>query len=535
MKKIQAFLFLITTINCLVIGKPILLRPRYIDDEVVKSYTLCKDISQEVLLKAKGWGRPGIIHGDWIEHINGKSIDLEGNELFPEVEYDSMFEIMPGKYVISHRDIHGLISRQGQLLVPMIYDDVDWLQDGLFCGIKNDGTKDIYTTDGVFLCSLKNPQELFFWYDIANNLIDVHYKQHSSDDKYRFHLFYADGQLACPVFMANSIYAMFSTISVMSNGETYKVEIANPINRWKCLDADKNIQEIVSKDVALNNLWLKRASDYYLGHQYAKAIECLQYYRKFDGMQNVKLAGTSLHALLCEMLMNCYYQTKNYRVIMSGNSKPALVSKYVREFSFSDWGIKVDESSGKFSLKLDEDNYSSDGLPVIRKCLEACEFIYQSSQTAYQNQVNRQERSIQLWTSVFDALRQNQHSSLMQYNRQLTSTPTLQAVPGFTGNIDNSSVGGVPAALLPPSEDEILTSYSHPSSSSGKNPSTADKKERSCTYCKGSGQQEVNRSVFTHGIDTSKKECPICHKMIMGGNSHTHTVCTHCMGTGKAK
>lgn len=533
MKKFSAFLLLLMTMNCLVIAKPILLRPRYIDEEVVKSYALCKDIRQDVLLKAKGWGRPGIIHGDWIERTNGKSIDLEGNELFPEVEYDAMFEIMPGKYVISHRNIHGLISRKGELLVPMIYDDVEWLQDGLFCGMKDDGTKDIYTTDGVFLCSLKNPQELFFWYDMLNNLIDVHYKQNGADDKYRFHLFYADGQLACPVFMANSIYARFNTISVMSDGETYNVKIADPMKRWKCLDADKNVREIVSKDVALNNLWIKRASDYYLNRQYAKAIECLQYYRKFDGMMNVKLAGTSLHALLCEMLMNCYYQTKNYRVIMTGNSKTTLGGKYVKELSFSDWGMKVDETTGKFSLVLVEDNYSSEGLPIIRKCLEACEFIYESSQTAYQNQLERQERSIQFWTSVLDALSQDQQSSLAQYNQQLTSTPTLQAVPGFNGNIDNSSVGGVPAALLPPSEDEIQTSSSH--SSSEANTSAADKKERACTYCKGSGQQEVNRSVSTYGIDTSKKECPICHKMIMGGNSHTHTVCTHCMGTGKAR
>ena len=515
------------------LAKPILLRPRYLDDDVKKAYKYRDDIGKDVIdMMKKQWGTLGIPHGDWIERTRGKSIDIHGNTLFPDIDYNSMFEIYPGKYIISNRnEQHGLINRSGQLLVPMDYDDIDWLVRGLIQGVKIDGTIDLYTTEGVCLCSIKKPKMLFYRYNNEENIIEIRYKYRELDEKYHYMLFFPDGLPACGLFVAKNAIVLQGT--VMADDISFPL-VDNPRNRWKCLDADNESLEMLGKEVLVKNSWLKKANQYYMAKDYSQAIDCLNFFMKFDWTIKGVFTTTSILPMLCHMLMNCYYQTKNYQVIITGNkNSSSLFSNIIKDFSLDAWGLSINDSTGKVQTNLPKDAYSTEAWSDVCKYIEACDFIYQSSIPAYQNQLDRREKAMQFWSDFWEGLSQTYIQSRTNYQRKADAMPTYHAVPGFTGAIDNSSINGVPAALLPPSEDENLSgSASDSNSSSAKK---EDKPGRTCTYCKGTGQVEANRSVSTYGLDTSKKECPTCHKMIIGGISHTHVTCTHCMGRGVLK
>ncbi len=508
----------------------------YISEKVKASYKYRDDISSDVLRTAKQWSSPGVPHSDWIERKGGKSIDLQGNPLFPEIDYSYLTEELPGKFVISkNENTHGFIDRNGKLLMPIAYKHIDYKQIryGLLIGTKTDGNVDIYTTEGLFLCSLSHPVALSCKYDRTENLIMIQYKAQSSDNIRHFLFFFADGQPACGEFIAKSTSIYRASEGKITAKDATSTEhtvymFDYPQNHWKLQDGDLEIHESMAQQIILNNYWLKKAAELFGQGKYSEAAECINYFKDFDGVFKFSYADTSLSYMLCQMLMNCYYQAKDYRTIIEGVDQPnVLTSKFV----LWEWGfMKDDETGNKFYYIGD---FSREAKAAIIQYANTCKNIYQNSLPAYQNQQAQQARYAQLWGNLLNDVTQRFNKAASNYQRQAKASTATRAVPGFDGLIDQSSINGVPAALLPPTEDELR------SQSSSKTSSSNNRKEkqtpRSCTFCKGTGQVEVNRSVGTFGLDTSKKQCPTCGKTIMGGNSHTHTTCTHCMGSGKAR
>lgn len=63
------------------------------------------------------------IHDGWIEHPFGKSVDLQGNELFPEIDYNRCKPVSPTHFELSKYHFGdnkcGVVRTDGQVIVPM--------------------------------------------------------------------------------------------------------------------------------------------------------------------------------------------------------------------------------------------------------------------------------------------------------------------------------------------------------------------------------------------------------------------------------
>lgn len=135
-----------------------------------------QDIPAEVIKQVKkemGNSESGypIIHDSWIENPLGKSIDLQGNELFPEIDYNQCSPVSPTHFEL--RKVHygnhnaGVIRTDGQMIVPMenvklqyyplfnlIIAQVDW--DPFGHNIPRKGQVKIYNYYGDLLHTIDN-------------------------------------------------------------------------------------------------------------------------------------------------------------------------------------------------------------------------------------------------------------------------------------------------------------------------------------------------------------------------------------------
>lgn len=97
----------------------------------------------------------------------------------------------------------------------------------------------------------------------------------------------------------------------------------------------------------------------------------------------------------------------------------------------------------------------------------------------------------------------------------------------FINSVNSGSLGS--------GYSDTYTSPSTSSTSSSRSTTSSSSSSRQCTICNGTGKVKRSASVGTYGVDTSKKKCPTCGEMMMGGNIHSHLTCINCKGTGVVK
>ncbi len=88
------------------------------------------DISPAVIKKAKKWGSDPIIHDSWIENPWGKSIDLQGNVMFPDLEYVKCKEITPILFELKKDlNVSGVVRSDGTVIIPFKHHDFEYFPD----------------------------------------------------------------------------------------------------------------------------------------------------------------------------------------------------------------------------------------------------------------------------------------------------------------------------------------------------------------------------------------------------------------------
>lgn len=481
----------------------------YDQKEVSKALSYRSDISKDVLKQTKGWISKPIPHSDWLERARGKSIDLQGNVLFPECDYDRLYEWLPNLFIIANTSTHkaGLIHRSGILLVPMIYDDVEETITNpakVFIGKKKDGTTDIYTQQGLLLCSISNAYYIWAIYHDEARVIEVSYTMSENSEEKYFQFFWTDGTRACEGGKGRSIIVIEDLITLFSAEGMVNIKL----NRRTAEQPDLKLEyEILSNDLLQSNMWLALANDYFEAGQYAKAYDCLKYYRMFDNLFSLTI-GTSVGPFITQMQMNCLYQTKRYKEIIIGTT--GTTAQKVRiNFNATLHGLDFDESLECF--KFSERIYPKEAIPLIQKCAEACTNIYQSSLPAYHNQVARQQKNAELWGAMFTAMSNSRQQSLAGF------------IPTKRRTFDNSSTSSTSTTTV---SLPVTSSYDSASSSSS---SSEPVKKKNCRICKGTGR-EVHEIDFGSIASGKKKWCGECGKDVYSG--HTHRTCTLCHGSG---
>ena len=480
----------------------------YDQKEVSKALNYRTDISKDVLKQTKGWISKPIPHSDWLERARGKSIDLQGNVLFPEYDYDRLYEWLPNLFIIANTSTHkaGLIHRSGTLLVPMIYDDVEETITNnahMFFGKKRDGTTDIYTQQGVLLCSIVNASYIWAIYHDEARVIEVSYTMSDNSGEKYFQFFWTDGTKACEGGKGQSIIVIEDLITLFTAGDMVNIKL----NRRTAEQPDLKLEyEILSNDLLQSNMWLALANDYFEARQYAKAYDCLKYYEMYDNLFSLTI-GTSLGPFITQMQMNSLYHTKRYKEIIVGTTGTTM-QKVNNHFDATLNGLKFDETRECF--KFSEHMYPKEAIPLIQKCAEACTNIYQSSLPAYHDQLARQQQNAELWGAMFTAMSNNLKLSLSGF------IPAKRKSYVDTSTSTSTTTVGQP----------ITTTYDSGSSSSS---SSEPVKKKPCRICNGTGR-EIHETYLGSIASGKKKWCGECGKDVYPG--HTHRTCTLCHGSG---
>lgn len=70
------------------------------------------------------------IHDSWIEHPFGKSVDLQGNEMFPDVDYQNCKQLSPSHFELSNFknriSYKGVVRTDGTIIVPIENIDLEY-------------------------------------------------------------------------------------------------------------------------------------------------------------------------------------------------------------------------------------------------------------------------------------------------------------------------------------------------------------------------------------------------------------------------
>ena len=101
--------------------------------EMKLAYEFRTDIPKSVLKETRSWpDKYGILHHDWIENLNGKSIDLQGNVLFPQYDYTQLERHCGRFWVMTVGGKKGVVNNSGEVLIPFEYDAINfsYITDG---------------------------------------------------------------------------------------------------------------------------------------------------------------------------------------------------------------------------------------------------------------------------------------------------------------------------------------------------------------------------------------------------------------------
>lgn len=474
------------------------------------AFKLRDDVTKTAKLKMKSWRRPGILHSDWIENTYGKSIDLDGKELFPEVDYIEMTEFMPRLFALNNYNTHtqGVIRRDGTIIVPFRYTYVDSSDDvrGILKGIVGDkvnGKIDFWTIDGAYLFtveklgySIEDHEKIDCRYDFDKNFIKASYSiNENGKKKVVSRFFLADGtEVMDPIVSdwGTGIY-FFPKIEVINADKT--TEVVFPNAKAKRPQLSLCNREEAEKQARLeftNNVWVKKGIESYSQGNYKKALEYLHYFCDFDQLGTIGVYNTT-ELFLCSIMMRCYYELGDYAPIINGRG-----DKFVPWFTLVP-NFRKDEA------KLLQ--YAPSVRSEVIRLIDVCHEIYDASVAAHQQRIIRQQQNAELWGQVFKSVNRSISQTVQSMNRSSSSSNVI------VSSSTNSNV----------SSSSSYSSHNRNSSSSeSDNTKLSERHEKCgvcdgtgvCTYCKGTGKG------VRLGMDST---CGACEG---------HPKCTACKGRG---
>ena len=472
------------------------------------AYKLRTDIDKTVAKTVCKWKTPGIPHSDWIDNLDGKSTDLQGNQLFPQIDYNRLYEVFPGIFVISNTRTskYGIIKRNGQMLVPMDYVEyIDWKLEGegLFIGKKTDNSTDIYHISGKKLCSILPTGDYYDEVHVSQKIISIRYRQNSSEKgfyNYHWRLFWYDGTPVMPEFIGASTITFNNKGNIESftdNGiTTYAIttEMSTPTETI-IQPKDKNYVELQSSQALLKNVWIQTASKLMDEGKYADARECLYYYEHTD--HNSQSKSTSSMSVLWQMWMQCALETQNYFNIIDKSP------------NFLPEGITLNPSQMEYSF--DKKTYSAEAVPIVEEAIANCNAIYQEGKALW----DKRSAAIDRRRARLNAL-----SNYMKGAEKLMNSPSL--LPSASTSASTNS--GAAANAMPVHNVNNNGSATTKGSDSGdKGGSKTAAKHSKCKVCNGKGHCQTcdgtGRRVYGGKVQT----CAAC-----GG----HPTCKACGGTG---
>ena len=259
-----------------------------------EAYKLRVDIDRKVLAKTAKWPLEcGIIHSDWIECLNGKSIDLQGNELFPQYEYNELKLYCKNYFVMTVKGHKGVVKRDGKQLTDFKYDHFDFtkVSSGFFMAFtQKDSPKiDIYSVEGRLIHTLNNAIWAEASYLPNENLLNITY-ENTNKERLTKKIF-PDGK-------SESDQGNHPKLTIMDFAEVYSDDLLTLMN------------DPIGRQV------MTPITDNYGNSSIKQALFMLEYYNEFERSRLISPESYP-NLLLLKNLLSCYYQQKNYEKVLN--------------------------------------------------------------------------------------------------------------------------------------------------------------------------------------------------------------------------
>lgn len=479
--------------------------------EMKASYKYRKDIPKEVLELTKKWpDKYGVLHSDWIENLNGKSIDLKGNEILPWLDYKQLELCCDTFFVATTSDgKKGVYGKHDQrTIVPDTNDEVDFSWTALSGCIIGKSKKDsggaqlcfVYTNKGQMLDFLEMATAIGTVYYPKNKLINVIWKDVTGVFQKR--LYWTNGKRASKDNLPKG------KISLGADGYSYKAEGDTVATKIPYINAEgeQPLLQVMTKAEMLDrdskdfeqNAWKKLATKYETEKKYDELAFCMDFMNRHE--MSVLRSNESEPRFLC--YANGFFahtMSKNYRTVINRvNGSDTFVKRPDL--------LLLNASTGEFSVG--KTSYLDD---KQRKNLEECANL---CNVGYRTSVK------------------------LQQQREVQQAQTAAAVLGVIGNTMNTISQGLNSGSSSQSSSVRTTSRSSASSGSSSSSSSSAAESsptrKTCPRCNGTGTIVVENSV-SGGYDLKKrmKTCSTCGKSYDSSSTgHRHDRCNSCHGTG---
>jgi hypothetical protein len=161
--------------------------------ELKAAYKYRTDIAKDVLAITKKWpDKYGVLHNDWIENLNGRSIDLQGREILSWLDYTNLELCCDTFFVATNeKGKKGVFGRQSEkCLASVSYDEIDFSYTALtgtfIAKMGNDATKvtAVFSTTGEKFDFLEITKLVGVFYYPKSNIISIIWTD-SSDNTHK--------------------------------------------------------------------------------------------------------------------------------------------------------------------------------------------------------------------------------------------------------------------------------------------------------------------------------------------------------------
>ena len=440
------------------------------------------DVSKEAKKVMKDWYRIGVLHSDWIENDNGKSIDLQGNELFPNLDYRNLIQIMLGVYMAENSNKkRGVVETSGRLLLPMKYDEIYcYPNQGFIKGVVGkypENTVDYYSTDGFFLFTVRG---------INPNLLDdptlCHYNFNTGVFEYKL-----GGEYHYKDAIGRELTSKYL-----------------PTDGMRLQRSDRENRELLARVAYSTNAWIKLATEAMGKGEYKKAWELLKIYNIFD-MNGSDFAGTSVDLLYISVALQCAFSMRQYDLIVNGYSAAEPLTPWL--------GL---------TYYIDKDNT---GQAVPSKWFNSFKDYYAASARS------EMEQLVGVCCNIVNAAKRHMPSNMTSWNttvNQVSQSVNLSAsnvIVNFPGVAPEAGVytGGTYESGNSMTSSNTSISTSNESSTSKTSDNAPNKV---CSPCAGTGRCHAcnGKGHYQPSIGSPEVKCSSCRQT---------GVCTLCKGTGK--
>lgn len=494
----------------------LLLRADKMDKVAIRYRT---DISKEVQKRIKKWDQPAILHGDYIENQNGKSLSLNGEELDFGIDYVGLKPIWYHLFEITTPSGKKGIARpktptSGEIYVPVKYDKIDNCgHDGFFLGHYTEGATekvDVITLWGQSIATITNPYDFKCQYFPQYNQFLISTKK--MDDPFRsvFLISYPDGEKPVNAFTAENVELHGNYIMVTDSGRTkrYTDDKYGTVEHKSGGLSDLSGREKLAFDYFFKNKWIEQAVYYFKDKkQYDRALDCFDYFERYDAPR-VDYRNTYAGAMYVRLRIMAYHNAHRYAELQS----------YVRGqnelYSPSKFGLYYNPQTDSFYDMTryipEDDNKRADAVKYLAECND----LYKRSYDNVRRQQQEQAQTAQFVTGIF-------------------SNAINNISNGLSGG---SSSSGSSTSSYQGSAAPSSASYSSGSSSSSSSSSSGSSSptRHTCSRCNGTGKIVVENSHNGgYGLEKRMKTCGECGKTYdSSAMGHRHDRCNSCHGQG---